>query len=310
MNSKTGSERELWGAIEGGGTKFNCAVLAGPEEILSETRIGTEDPESTVAAVCAFFEAAAERAGHPLSAIGIGSFGPVVVSDSAGERYGTITTTPKPGWKNFPLRTRIRDGLGGQIPVRVDTDTNASLLGEWHWGAGQGARDLIYITVGTGIGGAAMVDGNLVHGRNHPEMGHLRVPHDRGIDPYEGRCPFHGDCLEGLASGPAVQDRWGMPAEEIPPDHEAWNIEAGYLAAALWNITLVTSPEKIILGGGVMEQGHLLELIRMRFVELRNDYGDLNVEPTEYLVAPGLGSRSGILGAYALAVGAATGERR
>ncbi len=218
--------------------------------------------------------------------------------------YGYITSTPKPGWANCNLAGKVEQALG--VPVGFDTDVNAAALGEAEWGAGQGLSDLLYLTVGTGIGGGAIAGGNVVHGLAHPEMGHIRIPHDTARDPYPGACPFHGDCLEGLASGPAMQHRWGAPAEQLPPDHPAWALEAHYLALAVTNFALTLSPRRIILGGGVM-QPHLFQPIRDEVQRLLNGYVR---HPAEYIVPPKLGGRSGILGALVLARQCGAGLQR
>jgi fructokinase len=180
--------------------------------------------------------------------------------------------------------------------VAFDTDVNGAALGEARWGAAQGVSDFLYLTVGTGIGGGAMVNGRLLHGLGHPEMGHIRIPHDAARDPFPGVCPFHGDCLEGLASGPAIQARWGVPAPELPPDHAAWALEAHYLALALANWMYTLSPKLILIGGGVAEQSQLFDQIRQELAGILNGY----IQGCE-IAAPGLGSRAGVLGALALA---------
>ena len=190
------------------------------------------------------------------------------------------------------------------VPVGFDTDVNVAALGEWRWGAGRGVDNLVYLTIGTGIGGGALVGGRPVHGLIHPEMGHIRIPHDRAADPFAGACPFHGDCLEGLASGPAMAARWRQPSEQLPADHPAWALEAHYLALAVVNIICTLSPERIIMGGGVMEHASLIELIRAEVISLLNAYVQspaILSEIDRYLVTPGLGNRSGVLGAFALA---------
>ena len=186
-----------------------------------------------------------------------------------------------------------------------DTDVNAAALGEHRWGAGRGLDSLVYITVGTGIGGGAVIDGRPVHGASHPEMGHVRVPHDRAVDPFDGVCPYHGDCLEGLASGPSMEARWGMPAESLPEDHQAWRLEAEYLASAIANIMVTLSPERIVLGGGVMNQRHLFPMIRRRVVEILHGYGvpeQIVNAIDDHILPPALGDDSGIAGAFALAL--------
>jgi fructokinase len=267
--------------------------------VRAETRIAATIPTETLAAVQAFF--AGQIAEQPLRAIGVASFGPLDL-DKHSETYGCITTTPKPRWSNIDLVGPLRQAFG--LPVGFDTDVNGAALGEYRWGAAQGLRDFIYLTVGAGIGGGGMLNGSLMHGLVHPEMGHMRVPHDRSADPFEGACPYHGDCLEGLASGPAIAARTGRPAEDLPDDHQAWPLVAGYLAAGLANLILALSPQRIILGGGVMRRRHLFAMIRGEVQALLNGYvphrsilGEINT----YIVPPALGERAGVLGAVALA---------
>jgi len=232
------------------------------------------------------------RAHAGLKAVGIGSFGPVDPRPSS-PTFGFITSTPKPGWAHFDLAGAVRAALG--VPVAFDTDVNAAALGEHRWGAAQGLNTFLYVTVGTGIGGGAMVEGQLHHGRLHPEMGHIRIPHDRAVDPFPGVCPFHGDCLEGLASAVALEARWGR-APHLLRDRAAWALEAVYLAHGVANWMATLSPELVILGGGIMRREGLLELVRAEVVALVNGY--VEVAP---VVAPALGARSGVLGALALA---------
>jgi fructokinase len=271
----------LFGGIEAGGTKFVCGVGTGPED-LRTAQIPTTSPAETVAAAVAYFR------DQPVRAVGIGSFGPIDL------RTGHITSTPKAGWQDFDLAGSVRRALG--VPVGFDTDVNAAALGEARWGAAQGLSDFLYLTVGTGIGGGAVVGGRVLHGLLHPEMGHIRVPRDPAQDPYPGGCPYHDDCLEGLASGPAIAARWGVPARQLPSDHPAWVLEARYLALALADCVCTLSPQRIVLGGGVMQQTHLFGLIREELARLLNGY----VRAGE-VVPPALGSRSGVLGALVLA---------
>ena len=224
-----------------------------------------------------------------MSAVGIGSFGPVDL------KTGHITSTPKAEWRNFDLAGEVQRALG--VPVAFDTDVNAAVLGEARWGAGRGVRNCIYLTVGTGIGGGAIVEGKIVHGLTHPEMGHIRVPRDAS-DAFAGVCPYHGDCLEGLATGPAVEARWGAPGSGLPADHPAWALEAGYLALGIANYICTLSPERIILGGGVMRQTQLYEMIRTRVGEALAGYMGRLPE----IMPPGLGDLSGVLGARELLV--------
>ncbi|MFT5109259.1 MAG: fructokinase [Verrucomicrobiales bacterium] len=278
------------GAIEAGGTKIVCAAGSGPDD-LEEVRFPTEDPESTLAKIVDFLGAQGE-----LEAIGIGTFGPAGINPHQPESYGRILKTPKPGWEGADFLTPLRAKFGTKIPIHFDTDVNAAAFGEGKWGAAQDIHTFLYLTVGTGIGGGAIVDGRILHGALHPEIGHLKIPHDFGRDPYAGHCPFHHDCLEGLAAGPAIAERWGKPARQLSPDHEAWDLEAHYLALALTNLSLTLSPQKIILGGGVMNQAQLFPLICEALSLQLNGY----LEPPE-IAPPGLGDRAGILGALALA---------
>ena len=243
----------LFGAIETGGTKVDCAVGRWPDDVRDRLRVPTTTPAETLSRVTEFLLAHHRKT--PLSAIGIGSFGPVDLK-AGSPTYGYITTTPKPGWRNADV-VGPDSARSCRYPVGFDTDVNAAALGEVRWGAGRGLDSLVYITVGTGIGGGAVIEGRPVHGASHPEMGHVFVPHDRAVDPFDGVCPYHGDCLEGLASGPSMEARWGVPAESLPEDHKGWRIEAEYLAFAIANIMLTLSPERIVLGGGVMQQRHI-----------------------------------------------------
>lgn len=286
----------MFGGIEAGGTKFICGIGTGPEDIRTES-FPTSSPEITLRSVLGFFKNAAT----PVQAIGIGSFGPVDLHESS-PTYGRITTTPKPGWANFDLVGAVRSELN--VPVAFDTDTNAALIGEARWGAAQGLSDAVYMTIGTGIGGGALVHGRLVRGLVHPEMGHLRLPHDLTRDPFPGACPYHGDCLEGLASGPAMQARWGMPAGTLPPYHPGWELEAHYLALGLVNLTVTLSTERILLGGGVMQQPHLFEMIRKEFMRLLNNYvrhSEVTEHLNRFIQPPALGGRAGVLGSLVLA---------
>lgn len=291
--------KKLYGGIEAGGTKFVCAVGNGPTEICSEIRFSTTTPKETLNQAARFFKQYHDD--NPLAAIGIASFGPVdLVPES--ETYGFITKTPKQGWSDINIVGAISQELN--LPVAFDTDVNSALLGEHRWGAAQGFGTAIYLTIGTGIGGGAMVDGQLVHGLVHPEMGHMRLFHDIEKDPYAGGCRFHGDCFEGLASGPAVEERWGHKAETLPPDHPAWDLEAYYIAQALHTLICVYSPQRIILGGGIMNQQQLFPLVCEKVQASLNGYvqhpGILE-HIDNLIVPPKLGNQAGVLGAIALA---------
>lgn len=292
----------LVGGVEAGGTKFVCAVGSGPTDIRAELRFPTTTPEETLARTTAFFREWQEaHPSAPLEAVGLGSFGPVD-PDPSSPTWGYITSTPKPGWADVDIAGAVASAL--DLAVGFDTDVNAAALGEWRWGAARGLDPVAYITVGTGIGSGGLLNGELMHGLMHPEIGHIRVPHDRERDPYPGRCPYHGDCLEGLASGPAIAERWGRPAEELAEDHAAWALEAEYLGHALATLTLVLSPRRIVLGGGVMGRRGLHGLVRRRVSQLlagyiRHPLLDAGME--RYIVPPGLGDRAGLLGAFELA---------
>jgi fructokinase len=293
----------LWGGIEAGGTKFVCAVGSGPDDLRAEVRFPTTTPEASFGRAIEFFQQQHEK--EPLAAVGIASFGPVDPNPDS-PTFGYITTTPKPGWAHIDFAGTIRRALG--VPVGFDTDVNVAALGERRWGAAQGLDTFVYLTIGTGIGGGGMVNGKLIHGLVHPEMGHIRIPHDRDRDPYAGACPYHGDCLEGLATGLALEARWGQRGETLPADHPAWELEAGYLALGLVSIICILSPERIIMGGGVMEQRQLFPLVRGRVRELLNGYLQVPAildQIDAYIVPPGLGNRAGVLGAIALAQQAA-----
>lgn len=285
----------LHGGIEAGGTKWVCAVADGADQIIALDTFPTTNPEETLGKAIAFF-----RGQERVAAIGIGSFGPLD-PDPNSPTWGYITTTPKPGWMDTDVAGTIGRAFG--VPVGFDTDVNAAALGEHRWGAARGLDTFSYLTIGTGIGGGGMANGKLMHGLLHPEFGHIRIPHDLEADPYGGACPFHGDCLEGLAAGPAIEKRWGQRGETLPDDHPAWALEARYLALALVNLTCALSPQRIIMGGGVMA-AHLFPLLRREVQSLLNGYlqiPDLLSGIETYIVPPALGNRAGVLGAIALA---------
>lgn len=289
----------LVAGIEAGGTKFVCALGTGPDDIRSRCRIDTTTPKETLGKVVEFLHEQQSKVGSP-EAVGVGSFGPLD-PNPASPGFGHITETPKPNWSNTDLVGPIREALG--VPVGFDTDVNAAALGEWRWGAAQGLDVCLYLTVGTGIGGGGVINGQLMHGLVHPEMGHVRLPRDPARDPFAGCCPFHGDCLEGLASGPALAARWGVPAEELPADHEAWDLQAEYLALAINNFICTLSPQRVILGGGVMAKPELLPSIRVKTAALLNDYvrsPAILEHLDQYIVPPGLGVNAGVLGSMAL----------
>ncbi|MED3835003.1 ROK family protein [Peribacillus frigoritolerans] len=283
------------GAIEAGGTKFVCALGNEQGQIIKSVSILTTGPEETIKQVVEFFH------NEPLSAIGIGSFGPIDLNLKS-PKYGHITMTPKIAWEDFNILGEVKKHF--PIPIGFDTDVNAAALGEKIWGAAKEVDSFIYITVGTGIGVGAIVEGNLLHGLIHPEMGHIIVRRHPS-DQYEGNCPYHKDCLEGLAAGPAILERWGKAGDEIQDQAQVWEMEAHYLAQALVNYLLILSPERIILGGGVMRQGQLIPLIREKVRDILNGYvhhSAILSAIEEFIVPPGLGENAGISGALALAV--------
>jgi fructokinase len=290
---------DLFGGVEAGGTKFVCMIGTGPDDIKAEVQFPTTDPVQTLNHVIEFFNSKQKEIGK-VTAVGIGSFGPVDINERSSS-YGYITSPPKFGWANTNILGIIKNEL--QVPVYFDTDVNCAALGEYRWGSARGINNFIYITVGTGIGGSAFVGGKVLHGKKHPEIGHMRVPHDRQEDPYDGCCSFHGDCLEGLASGPAISKRWNINANELPDDHPAWQQISKYLALAVYNLICAFSPDKIMIGGGVLKRKQLYAMIQKRVLEIDNKY----IQPTSfndvgnYIVAPGLGHRSGVLGSIALA---------
>lgn len=294
---------DLFGGIEGGGTKFVCAVGTGPDDVRDEIRYPTTTPEVSIGKAVDFF-----RDYPDLKAVGIACFGPLD-PDPKSATFGYVTTTPKPGWANTEFAGVVSREL--DLPVGFDTDVNAAALAEHRWGAAKGLDSCLYLTVGTGIGGGAVVEGRMIHGLMHPEMGHVRIPHDLRADPFPGICPYHDDCLEGLACGPAIEARWGEPGETLPPDHPAWPLEAHYIALGLVNYIVTFSPQRIILGGGVMDQEALFPLIRDEVRRLLNGYiqSPMIVDRIdEYIVPPVLGSRAGVLGGIALAQDAAERE--
>jgi len=293
----------IYGGIEAGGTKWVCATGTGPDDLRTRTTFPTTVPAETIGRAAEFF-----RGGEGLAGIGVGSFGPIDL-DERSPNWGTITTTPKPGWAGTDLVAELAGKL--DVPLAVDTDVNAAALGEHRWGAASGLHTFCYITVGTGIGGGGMTGGKLMHGLLHPEFGHMRIPHDRVRDPFDGSCPYHGDCFEGLASGEAVRARWGVPAERLN-DARAWELQAEYLALGLINVICTLSPQRIIIGGGVMNEPSLFPLVRARTAELAGGYFDtpqLREGLDDYIVPPALGDRSGVVGALELARIAVDGRR-
>jgi len=289
---------KLYGGIEGGGTKFNCAVGNGPENIIAEARFATTTPAETIGQVIEFFTPYVSQ----LQGLGLGSFGPFD-ADPSSPAYGYITTTPKPHWANTNVLGLLHEKIN--LPIVVDMDVVVAGLGEAKWGASKNDSHSLYLTIGTGIGGGYIVNGQPLRGLVSLEMGHIRIPHDLNLDPFQGACPYHGDCFEGLAAGPAVEKRLGQRGETISDDHPFWEIEAGYIASALANYILTLAPQRIIIGGGVMQKSSMFPSVRRKTQELLNGYvqhARIIKHLDEYIVPPALGGRAGTLGCIAMAM--------
>lgn len=283
------------GALEAGGTKMVCAIGNEAGELEKRIEIPTLTPDKTIPDMLSFFQE------NEIEALGIGCFGPLNL-DKKSERYGMITSTPKKAWRNYPIAGVFSQSLG--VPVSLDTDVNAAALGEASWGAGTGASVVLYITVGTGVGVGVCIENKLLHGLIHPEAGHILITKQKN-DFYEGACPFHKNCLEGLVSGPAIEARWGEKAVNLTGREEVWELEADYIAQALADFVLVYSPNKIILGGGVMHQKQLFPMIRERVKTYLNGYilhPMLDEKLNDYILPPGLGDNAGVKGALKLAM--------
>jgi fructokinase len=286
------------GAVEGGGTKFVCMVGTSPGDVVDQLTIPTADPAETIGSIIEFL--ARPRPGLELAAVGVATFGPIALDPASPEYGGTVGTT-KPGWSHVrivgPMANRLR------VPIGWDTDVNGAVLGEARWGAGVGLDPIVYLTIGTGIGGGALVNGGTIHGLQHPEMGHIPMPVLDG-DTFPGICIFHGRCLEGIASGPAIAARAGRPASEIPEDDPTWDLIVRYLSYGLSTFVVTLSPKRIILGGGVMRQKFLLPRIRQALIEVSNKYVDvpeLAEKIDQYVVPSALGQEAGLYGALVLA---------
>jgi fructokinase len=294
------SREKLYGGIEAGGTKFVCVVASGPGQVADEIRFKTTTPEETLGRAVQFFQPYVDST--QVNAVGVGAFGPLDLNPKS-PTYGFITATPKPGWSNTNVLGTLQQALN--INIALDMDVNTAALGEYLWGASKGCDPSLYLTVGTGIGGGYIVNGRPLIGLLNLEMGHVRIPHSLDLDPFPGNCPFHGDCFEGLASGPAIEKRLGLAGALIPEDNPFWNVEADYIASALMNYILTLSPKKIILGGGVMQREFLFAKVRQRVRELLNGYvasKSLMENIDDYILPPGLGNQAGSLGAIALAM--------
>ena len=286
----------LYGALEAGGTKMVCAIGDENGKIYEQVSIPTLTPDETMPKIIEYFK------NKDIKAIGIACFGPIDLNKSS-ETYGYITSTPKTAWKNFDIVGCVKDALN--IPVGFDTDVNGSLLGEITWGCAKGLTDAIYLTIGTGIGGGVMTNGKLLHGMLHPELGHIIIAKSQS-DKGECVCPYHDSCFEGLAAGPSIEKRWGSKAKDLADRQEVWELEADYIGTALVNFCMTLSPQKIILGGGVMHQMQLFPLIREVFKEKMAGY--INTQTLEnldeYIVPASLNDDQGIMGAVKLAIDA------
>ncbi|WP_405792452.1 ROK family protein [Streptomyces sp. NBC_01506] len=295
------------GSIESGGSKFVCLVGSAPDRIEAETWFPTGQPGPTLTRAITFFRETAARTG-PLDAIGIASFGPLELRPGHA-KFGHLAATPKPGWSGVDVAGPVAAALG--VPVGIDTDVNGAALGEGRWGAARGLDTYVYLTVGTGIGGGAVIGGKVVSGLVHTEMGHLTVPRIAG-DAFPGSCPFHGDCWEGLAGGEAMGARWGSPPEDLSGDtlREALRLEAAYLAAGLRNIVYTTAPQRIVIGGGVAKFPGLFPLLRAELTATLAGYPGLPEHAADDFVVPAqLGRLAGPAGGLVLAAEAAAGAR-
>lgn len=279
------------GALEAGGTKCVCAMFTLEGELIERISIPTEVPSQSIPKMIAFFKKYPE-----MKALGIGSFGPIGVNKEL-DTYGFITTTPKAGWNNYNFLGSFQAEF--DIPIAWTTDVNAAAYGEMRQGAARGLKDVIYLTVGTGIGGGVVVNGEIVAGYGHPETGHIRLQRHPN-DTYIGKCPYHRDCLEGMAAGPAIEARWGVKGDQLGKDHPAWDLQAYYIAQALFNYYAILGTEKFILGGGVMKQRQLFPLIQHHFNEWNNGYLE-TPDLESFIVPPSLEDNAGITGCYELA---------
>lgn len=280
------------GALEAGGTKMVCAIGNENGEIFERVSIPTESPDVTMPKLIAYF------ADKEIEALGIGCFGPIDLNRNS-ETYGCITTTPKLAWKNYNIVKAFQDALS--VPVGFDTDVNGSALGEATWGITKGLQNSMYITIGTGVGTGIITNGGLLHGMLHPEGGHLLLSrHPK--DSFEGTCPYHKNCLEGLAAGPAIEARWGEKGTQLADRKEVWELEAYYIAQALVDYIMVISPQRIVIGGGVMHQEHLMPLIREEVKRQLAGYIDTKElsDIDQYIVLPSLNDNQGIMGALKL----------
>jgi fructokinase len=290
----------LYGGIEAGGTKFICAVSNAPPSLSSEIHFETTVPQETLEKVCEYFFPFVKDG--QIRSIGVAAFGPVD-TDIHSPTYGFITATPKPNWQNTDILGFLQRELG--VPFAFHHDVSVSAIGENKWGASQGLNPSLYLTIGTGIGGGYLIDGKPLTGLSALEMGHISIPHDLEKDPFAGNCPYHGDCFEGLAAGPAIFSRIGKRGESIPDSNPFWLIEADYISHALVNYILTLSPRIIVIGGGVMQRTLLYDIVRQKVREILNGYLKFDIlakEISSYIVPPALGKYSGVLGAISMAM--------
>ncbi|MCR5213610.1 MAG: ROK family protein [Eubacterium sp.] len=286
----------LYGALEAGGTKMVCAIGDENGKIYEQVSIPTLKPEDTIPKIIEYFK------DKDIAALGVACFGPIDVKPQS-PTYGTILNTPKIPWRNYDILKSLKEGLN--LPMGFDTDVNGSLLGELTWGNAKGLTDVVYITIGTGVGAGILSGGNLVHGMLHSEAGHMKLVPVPG-DNYPGHCPSHGNCLEGMAAGPAVEERWGMKGKDLVDRPEVWDLEADYIAQAITNMIMILSPQRFILGGGIMHQEQLFPLIRNKVTELVNGYISTKEldDMDSYIVPAGCKDDQGILGCIKLAMNA------
>ena len=292
----------LFGALEAGGTKMVCAIGNENGEILEQKSIPTTTPEETMPAILEYFK------DKEIASIGIACFGPIDLNKNS-ETYGYITSTPKIPWRNYNIVGAVKDAL--KIPVGFDTDVNGSLLGEVTWGCAKGLTDAVYFTIGTGVGAGIMTNGKMLHGMLHPEAGHVKMG-PRSGDTYKGKCPYHGTCFEGMAAGPAIEERWGAKAVQLADREEGWGLESYYIAQALMGIVLTLSPQKIILGGGVMHQKQLFSMIREKMLKELNGYIQAKelADIDNYIVPASLNDDQGIMGCIKLAMNSLEEENK
>ena len=294
--------KQYYGAIELGGTKINTLIADEHNNQVAKRVIPTLSPDESIEDIANFFKRTLTDENIKLESVGIGCFGPLDLNPGS-KTFGHITSTPKPGWQFINIKKKIEDAL--DVKTVIDTDVNAAALGEYSCKSMNAIKNMVYITIGTGIGAGIIINGELVHGLVHPEFGHIHIPHDKRIDPFPGICPYHSDCFEGLASGPALAERWHMPADQIPEDHMAWDLEAEYIAYALSDLICTISPEKIIIGGGVMHRSYLYDLVRTKTAKIINRYirsKYLEESIADYITPPRLKNESGLVGALCLAI--------